>query len=92
MNRTKVAQKFSGILALLLWFSAFALYFHYDGQNPAQPDPATGAIYPFSNHGHVTYWTGSERRNFYGLMALAGVAFLVSGVLYLDLRSRRRRE
>ena len=90
MRINKICQVTTGILALILWFSSMQLFMHFDAVNPTQPDVQSGAIYPQQNHGHVVYLTASEKHQWYGLMILAGISFLICAVLSIHILLLKR--
>jgi hypothetical protein len=90
MKIVKAIQVVSGIVALVLWFSSFSLFEHYDAVNPTRPDVASGAIYAQENHGHTVYLTASEKYQWRERMVLGVVLFVVSALLHLHLRSGTR--
>jgi len=90
MKIVKVIQAITAVLAIVSWFSAAALFMHYDAVKPTKPDVSSGAIYAQPNHGHIVYLTAAEKHQWYWLMALAVILFVVAGVLYIHLALIKR--
>ena len=82
----------SGVLWLVLFFTAAALWLHYDRTRPPVADPTIGRVYPLNTHGSIVYLAHAERLELYGLIALAiivGAAMIVIEVVKGPFRMRR---
>jgi len=71
------------VLSLLCWSY---LYLDYGARMPAEPQQATGRIYPYAYKGRIVYVSGPERRRirtagwvFVGSMAAVVITFLLVG-------------
>jgi hypothetical protein len=74
-----------GMLALVIWFSHFLLFYQYDGTRPAAPQPNEGRVFQQNNHGHYVYLTAEEefRINF---MRGTAFALFMAGFLVQHIR------
>ncbi len=71
------------VLSLLCWSY---LYLDYGARMPAEPQQATGRIYPYAYKGRIVYVSGPERRRirtaawvFVGSMVAVVITFLLVG-------------
>jgi hypothetical protein len=81
------AANFFGFLTIAIWWSAVGYTMSWSGHRPLQPDPASGRIYPFNNHG-IMYVTAQDifwwHLGLYTAFALAAVtAACYYGAKYL---------
>lgn len=79
--RKKVISLCLGAAAVLVWFSLWFLYLHYDETRPTTADESSGRIYSLSNHDHVVFLTLMERWYLFLLGIIAFVLFLCGYVL-----------
>jgi hypothetical protein len=73
------------VLALIIWFSHFLLFYQYDGTRPTVPQPYEGRVFGQNNHGHVVYLTTEEE---FRIDFMRGVAFalFMTGFLIQHVR------
>jgi len=90
MKIAKALKAIAGILSIVIWFSSFELFDHYDRVNPTKPDASTGRIYDQQNHGHTVYLTADEKFHWRARMILAGVLFGIAGILHLHIKAVER--
>jgi hypothetical protein len=69
------------VLSVLIWFSAFFLYLHYDATRPTSRQPVEGRVYAWNNHGHIVYLTKGEQVQLYALGVIAGSFFVTAAAL-----------
>ena len=76
------------IVAVLLWFTAFALFLHFADTRPTSPAPIEGRTYAWNDHGRFVYLNKSEQNQLYALRAIAVVFFVTAAALDYSAKSR----
>ena len=73
------------VLALVIWFSHFLLFYQYDGTRPTVAQPYEGRVFGQNNHGHVVYLTTEEEFRIEFMRGIA-FAFFMTGFLIQHVR------
>jgi hypothetical protein len=55
----EIAAEILGLIAIAFWWTTCGFVMSWTGHRPLEPDPATGDIYPFNNHG-IMYVSSSD--------------------------------
>jgi hypothetical protein len=80
------------IAAVLVWFTAFALFLHFADTRPTSPAPIEGRTYAWNDHGRFVYLNKSEQSQLYALGGIAGAFFVTAAFLGLSVKRHPDRQ